>query len=171
MQQTYQCPACGSPVAFGARFCGNCGTQLSWPTQQQIQPPPVYQQQQQPRKWSQQSMSVPNTSGQGKGAIIPPEIKGWNWGAFLLNLIWGIGNSVWISLLCLIPYAALVMSFVLGAKGNEWAWQSRRWDSVEHFRKTQRTWRNWGIGLLIVSLLLYTVLFIVGFFTNGQFMY
>lgn len=35
MQQWYQCPNCGAPVAFGARFCGNCGTQLNWPTQQQ----------------------------------------------------------------------------------------------------------------------------------------
>jgi len=43
MQQMYQCPNCGSPVASGVRFCGNCGMQLNWPTQQ-TQPPPVYQQ-------------------------------------------------------------------------------------------------------------------------------
>jgi hypothetical protein len=46
MQQWYQCPRCGAPVAFGCRFCTNCGTQLNWPTQQ-IQPPPVYQHPQQ----------------------------------------------------------------------------------------------------------------------------
>ncbi|MBM3119291.1 MAG: zinc ribbon domain-containing protein [Chloroflexi bacterium] len=46
MQQWYQCPRCGAPVAFGSRFCTNCGTQLNWPTQQ-IQPPPVYQHPQQ----------------------------------------------------------------------------------------------------------------------------
>ena len=46
MQQRYQCPGCGAQVAFGAGFCGNCGTQLNWPTQQQPQPPPSYQQQQ-----------------------------------------------------------------------------------------------------------------------------
>ena len=45
MQQWYQCPRCGAQVAFGARFCTNCGTQLNWSTQQQTQPPPVYQQQ------------------------------------------------------------------------------------------------------------------------------
>ena len=44
MQQTYSCPNCGSPVAFGAGFCTNCGTPLNWPTQQ-AQPPPAYQQQ------------------------------------------------------------------------------------------------------------------------------
>lgn len=35
MQQWCQCPRCGTPVAFGTRFCGNCGMQLNWPTQQQ----------------------------------------------------------------------------------------------------------------------------------------
>lgn len=35
MQQWYQCPNCGAPVAFGVRFCGNCRTQLNWPAQQQ----------------------------------------------------------------------------------------------------------------------------------------
>jgi len=42
MQQWYQCPQCGAPVAFGVKFCGNCRTQLNWPAQQQ-QPPPQYQ--------------------------------------------------------------------------------------------------------------------------------
>src|SRR4030042_1385036 len=43
MQQLYQCPGCGAPIAFGNRFCGNCGKQLNWQTQQQRQSPPQYQ--------------------------------------------------------------------------------------------------------------------------------
>jgi len=39
MSQQLSCPNCGSPVAFGVMFCGNCGTQLNWPTQQQIRQP------------------------------------------------------------------------------------------------------------------------------------
>ncbi len=39
MQQQYQCSNCGAHVAFGTRFCGNCGIQLNWPAQQQIQQP------------------------------------------------------------------------------------------------------------------------------------
>ncbi len=31
MQRSYQCPRCGYPVVFGVRFCGNCGTFLTWP--------------------------------------------------------------------------------------------------------------------------------------------
>lgn len=38
MQQWYQCPSCGAPVPFGNRFCGNCGQQMNWPTQQQTEP-------------------------------------------------------------------------------------------------------------------------------------
>lgn len=45
LQQWYQCPNCGGHIAFGVRFCGNCGTQLNWPTQQQS-PSSQYQQQQ-----------------------------------------------------------------------------------------------------------------------------
>ncbi len=44
MQQLYQCSNCGAAVAFGMRFCGSCGLQLNWPTQQQVQPTPQYQQ-------------------------------------------------------------------------------------------------------------------------------
>src|SRR4030042_369667 len=78
-----------------------------------------------------------NTSGQGKDAVIPEAIRGWNWGAFLMNWIWGIGNKVWIALLCFIPFVNWVMPFVLGAKGNKGAWQNKTWNSIEHFKKTQ----------------------------------
>ena len=78
---------------------------------------------------------------------IPDRLNRWNWGAFFLNWIWGLGNSVWIALLCLIPGVNLVMMFVLGAKGSKWAWQNSTWRDEEHFRKTQR---NWAIAGLIV---------------------
>ena len=87
----------------------------------------------------------------------PAEVKRWNWGAFLLTWIWGIGNQVWIALLALIPLVGFVMMFVLGAKGNEWAWEKRRWDSVESFHSTQRKWAIAGLivyGALIVIYVL-----------------
>ena len=117
------------------------------------------------------SAAMENTSGLGKAAIVPYEIKGWNWGAFLMTWIWGIGNKVWIALIVFIPvpFLALIMCFVLGAKGNQWAWQRKVWASVEDFKRTQRTWRNWGIGLLIVSLIIYALFFILGIWTVGDF--
>jgi hypothetical protein len=76
---------------------------------------------------------------------IPPEIDRWNWGAFLLSWIWGVGNNTFIALLALIPiFGQLVMPFVLGAKGSRWAWRNGRWDSVEHFKRVQRQWAIWG---------------------------
>ena len=115
--------------------------------------------------------AMENTSGLGKAATIPYEIKGWNWGAFFLSWMWGIGNRVWIALIVFIPIPllALIMAFVLGAKGNKWAWQHKTWASVEHFHRTQATWRNWGVGVVIVSLLLYAVLFVAGFLTENEF--
>jgi len=94
-----------------------------------------------------------NTSGQGKGAAIPEGVKGWSWGAFLLNWIWAIGNKTWIGLLALIPYVNLVMVFVLGFKGRQWAWENKQWDSVEHFNTVQRKWAFWGTMLLIIPTL------------------
>jgi len=99
------------------------------------------------------TLATENTSGQGGVAVIPEEIRGWNWGAFLLTWIWGLGNSVFISLLALIPYVSIVVAIVLGVKGNEWAWRNRKWDSIEHFKRTQSTWAKWGVGLILFGLL------------------
>jgi hypothetical protein len=90
-----------------------------------------------------------NTSGQGKLAVVPAEIHGWNWGAFFLNWIWGIGNKTYIALLSLVPLVNFVMMFILGARGNEWAWQNRRWDSIEQFQKVQGKWTAWGFGVFL----------------------
>jgi len=93
-----------------------------------------------------------NTSGKGSLAIIPQEIRGWNWGAFFWGWLWGVSNKVWISLLTIIPFIGFIMLIVLGIKGNEWAWQKRRWDSIEHFKRTQSAWAWWGLGILVVYL-------------------
>ena len=89
-------------------------------------------------------------SGLGKNSVVPPDIKGWNWGAFMLNWIWGIGNSTYIAFLMFVPVVNIVMIFILGAKGNEWAWRNRIWRDIEHFKQTQRKWRNTGLIFLFV---------------------
>jgi hypothetical protein len=91
-----------------------------------------------------------NTSGLGRGAPVPAGLGDWNWGGFLLTWIWGIGNNVWWSFLVFIPYlGAMVMPWVLAFKGNEWAWQSRHWESVEHFKRVQRAWMLWGLWITV----------------------
>jgi hypothetical protein len=95
-----------------------------------------------------------NTSGQGKTGAVPEEIRGWSWGAFFLGFIWGLFNRVYSSLLVFVPVVNLVVPFVLGAKGNKWAWQNKRWDSVEHFHRVQRNWARWGLGTMVVCVVL-----------------
>lgn len=85
---------------------------------------------------------------------IPEGIKGWSWGAFLLNWIWAIGNNTWIGLIALIPYVNIVMAIVLGIKGREWAWKNKKWDSVEHFNSVQKKWSYWGVVVVAVVAVL-----------------
>jgi hypothetical protein len=81
---------------------------------------------------------------------VPPGVKGWSWGAFWLSGVWAIGNKTWIGLLAFVPLVNLVMPFVLGFKGREWAWRARRWNNVEHFHQVQRRWDIAGWALVIV---------------------
>jgi cation transporter-like permease len=90
---------------------------------------------------------------------IPEDINRWNWGAFLLNWIWGIGNNTFIALLTLIPLFGLVMPFVLGAKGSAWAWRNGRWDSVAHFKRVQRLWAIWGVVIWLGGIVLFGGIF------------
>ena len=93
-----------------------------------------------------------NTSGQGASATVPAEIDRWNWGAFFLNWIWGIGNNTFIALLMFVPLVNVVMAFVLGAKGSAWAWRNKRWDSVAQFKAVQRKWALWAVIVLAACI-------------------
>ncbi len=103
--------------------------------------------------------TVENTSGQGKAAVVPPEIDRWNWGAFLLHWIWGIGNDTLIALLMFVPFVNIVMPFVLGVKGSAWAWRNNRWESVEHFKRVQRKWAIWGVAAYAFVIALFVGIF------------
>lgn len=151
------CVNCGRPVCAecktmlgGKNYCNPCADELFSAKPQTGA-----------GKGETSAHAVENTSGQGSLAIIPEEIRGWNWGAFLLNWIWGLGNSVWIALLALIPYVGFVVAIVLGVKGNEWAWRSKKWDSIEHFKRTQSTWAKWGVGLFLFGILFAIVIGII----------
>ena len=128
------CPNCGEEVVESFTFCPRCGQSLKV------------------------GVTPENTSGQGESAAVPEEVKGWNWGAFVLTWIWGIFNSVWIAFLCFIPFFCLVWAFVLGVKGNEWAWRNKKWDSIEHFKNTQRSWDIAGIIIFAISMVALVVI-------------
>lgn len=96
------------------------------------------------------------------GRAVPNEIKGWNWGAFMFNFIWGIGNKTYLPLLCLIPIFNIFWIFVVGFKGNTWAWQKGNYGDVETFKAVQATWNRAGIfqfALAVLVVLLYFFIF------------
>lgn len=110
---------------------------------------------------SMSGSSGENTSGMGSGAQLPPGIEGWGWGPFLLNWIWAIGNGVWIGLLALVPYVGFVMAIILGIKGREWAWQKKKWDSIEHFNRVQHKWSIAGLIVAAFSLLVIPIILVL----------
>jgi len=92
---------------------------------------------------------------------MPLELQGWNWGAFFLNWVWGLAHNTPIALLMFVPGVNIVMLFVLGAKGNAWAWANNEWRDVEHFKRTQRIWARVGVGAFFGIPLFFGVIFAV----------
>lgn len=97
---------------------------------------------------------------------VPNEIKGWNWGAFFFNWIWGICNGVYWPLVLIvvnfIPYVGALISLgcciALGINGNEWAWKAKSWSSIAEFKRVQHKWAiailwifviSFGLGILL----------------------
>lgn len=126
------CPSCGTENQENAQFCSKCGGQMATaPTQ--TAPP---------------AASVPLPPGE-----VPPEIKGFNFGAFALNFIWAfahnlIGWGIIILVIGLIPVVQIInigFAIYLGVKGNELAWKKRRFESIQQFKETQRVWNIAGI--------------------------
>jgi serine/threonine protein kinase len=104
---------------------------------------------------------IVNNSGCGRifdeTIPIPAEIRGWSWGGFLLTGIWSPFNLVWVGLLSWVPYLGLIVTIWMGFKGNELAWKSKRWASIEQFKKHQR---NWAISGFIVTGLVFVIVFL-----------
>lgn len=135
------CPEC--KVEYQGRiFCNSCIEKKISPANMAAAPQTVI-------------LAGSNTSGTGSSAVVPPGLGDCNWGGFLLTWIWGIGNNVWWSFLVFIPYLGfLVMPWILAFKGNEWAWQSKHWESVEHFKRVQHSWAMWGLWISIAGTVL-----------------
>lgn len=84
----------------------------------------------------------------GKAAVdLPPGVKGWSWGAFLLNWIWALGNKTWWGTLAMVPYLGFLVALYLGFKGRELAWRNNKWASYEAFDAAQKRWSFWGVTI------------------------
>ena len=112
------------------------------------------------------NVDLKNNSGQGPNSpVLDIVSKKFNWGAFLLNWIWGLGNRTFITLVIflvgvfgIIPglgiIAGLGCNIWFGIKGNEWAWQNKRWESIEQFHLVQKKWAIGGLIALFVQIIL-----------------
>lgn len=103
-----------------------------------------------------------NSSG-SRNAEIPPEIKRWNWAAFLMPAVWGLFSGVpmavvlWAAVFLPAPFGQIVLlvgAVFLGARGNELAWRGKKWESVDHFIRFQKQWSTWAIRISIAFLVL-----------------
>lgn len=103
-------------------------------------------------KQFQPAGNLANNSGAGKDApVLDIVAKRFNWGACLLSWIWGLGNRSYITLI-VFPIAILGIIPVLGIliqigvivwfgiNGNKWAWQNKKWNSIEEFHSVQKKW-------------------------------
>ncbi len=118
---------------------------------------------------SNENLAAANNSGKGSGIKVPDSVTNhFNWGAFLLTWIWGLGNKTYITFVIfasliagLIPFVGFLvplgLSIWFGIKGNEWAWQNKHFDSVESFHEYQKKWALWGIIVFVVG-------FVIGIF-------
>lgn len=61
--------------------------------------------------------------------------------------------------------APLAIVFWIGRNGYRWAWENARWDSVDHFRRTQRAWTRWAVillaGMALIVVLMFSFMFAV----------
>ena len=110
--------------------------------------------------------SVENNSEQGANVQVQDVIaKRFNWGACLLSWIWGIYHRAWWTLLIIVgafvPFIGLFVCMGLciwfGVKGNEWAWQNRKYESIEAFHASQKKWAIAGAIVFIIGLILQLV--------------
>ena len=98
-----------------------------------------------------------NNSGKGGDyPVVKLVTDKFNWGAFLFTWIWGCYYKKWITLLiipaCIIPILPLILSIWFGIAGNKWAWQNKRYKSIQDFHNTQKNWAIAGTILLIIPL-------------------
>lgn len=87
-------------------------------------------------------------------------IRGWCWGAFMYNWIWGIAHKCYLPLLCFVPLLNIVWIFVCGAKGHEWAMNSGLFNTVEEYNASMSTWNRAGKFAFFFTLIFFVIYFI-----------
>lgn len=114
--------------------------------------------------------------------VVPDELRGkWNWGAFFLSWIWGLNHKAYLTLLVFAAgavgaitheavgnLAVLGLCIWFGMAGNEWAWKSGRFQTIEHFRQVQKAWAIWGLVIAVLGFVVCGALAVLGLAIAGM---
>ncbi len=138
-----KCPFCAEMIPKDAIFCNICESSLNKNTTNEK--PQIEYTNTDTLKTASNSAETPNNLNQ------------WNWGAFLTTWIWGLANNSYLTLLALIPGFGFIWAFVCGLKGNEWAWQNKKWSNIEEFNNIQRKWATFS-SIIISTILIFSIL-------------
>jgi len=97
---------------------------------------------------------------------LPDNLEKWNWGAFCFGWLWAVCNGIYWPLIVFIPIVGFVafpvIAILLGINGNRWAWEKRKWSSVEQFKRVQRNWALAALWIFLGSIiLLFLIVFIL----------
>ena len=131
------CPICEEKINSADLKCEHCNSMITKEIQQKTKDAPIK-----------------NSSGIESIEKIPYSIKKWSWGAFVFGFIWGIPNKALKTLWSLVPYVGFLWLIVCGHQGRKWAWQSKKWKSVEEFEKAQKPWDTAGLIIFAIGLLI-----------------
>ena len=88
-------------------------------------------------------------------------VTGWNWGAMMYGWVWGIANGTYMPLLALLPFLNMFWWIVCGIKGNEWAMNSGKWQTVEEFNAVQKSWNTAGKVCFWFFLIFFVIYFAI----------
>lgn len=107
-----------------------------------------------------------NDSGEGNTARLPQELEGLNWGAYFLPLFWCMAHNVIWGVFIRGSFFAFLYLF----KGNEMAWQNRRFESIDEFKEIQKKWFFWGLGIQLFTIAAWIIFIIfIVFYLKGMF--
>lgn len=116
---------------------------------------------------------MPNTSG--TLGPIPPEIMAmrWSWAGFFWNWLWMCNNGLagarlLLFISCFIPYVNVISVIYLGINGNQLAWQYRRFESIDHFKRVQSVWAKWALWLFLIGIGFDVLTGIIGALSNNR---
>lgn len=178
-----KCPFCDAPVEDGSVYCYNCGAEVgtgSTDSEVIVAPPDIGETSDSASHGMGGSLlgSFPGQRGaavatfpSGNPVADLEQVKGWNWGAFVFSWIWAfshnLGSVAVISLIASFLNMGLFASIFLGIAGNEYAWKSRRFSSVEEFKDTQKKWTTAALIVLFFGILMFMGLFLAGLFSGA----